>query len=244
MENQENEKMQWKIKMLIDKANSTDSPQEAEALMMKANELLLKYNLDASHVMSKEQVQKTGVQEDTIGFDEEWHRVLMSTICKHNLCDMLISRYNGRLHVIGRPANVNAVIMMYDFYRTAILRIAMDAYKTYLKEDEAEMGVKIKRKAGHEDKFINAYIGGAIDGAGKKMKEQMDYMKQGSGSMALVTLNEDAVAKYIREKYPNLGYSSSSFRTSAGSGAYAMGQRDGYGLGGAQVGAGAKRIGN
>lgn len=237
--------MMKRIKALIDKANSTDSAAEAESFMAKANELLLKYNLDAEHVMSKEEVQKTGVQEDTVGFDEPWHQNLMSAIVRHNLCKMLISRHNGRLHVVGRPANVNAVIMMFDFFRGAITRIAMEAYKKLLKDDLEADGYAIKRKKGHEENFINSYIGGAIDGVEKKMKEQMDYMKQGSGSMALVTMNEDAVYKYIREKYPNLGYGrGSGFGYRAGSGAYAMGQRDGYGLGGAQVGGGAKRIGN
>lgn len=221
----------FKIKMLMEKANSTDSPEEAQQAMIIAQKLLMKHNLDINRVTSFESVKKEGVEETSVKYTDMWEAYLGHYICQNNFCRLIMKEQDGSLSIIGTPSNSNAVLYLYEFYRNAIVALAMKRYNEFLTADFEEMGVKIKRKESHKTNFINSYIKGCVDGVRDKMAFQKKEDMQNTEIKGLILSSEDIVDKYVRIHYPNLGRGGGGYGGNSRSGAYNSGHNDGGGLG-------------
>ena len=133
-----------KIKALIDKAassrNCAGSIAESEAFMKKAQELLLKYNLDTEKVTSYEQVKKEGIEEEKISYQEDWEINLLSGIAIANFCNIVVHPNRlglnlvrgGKISCIGKPSNVNVCLYLFSFFRNAILGLSIKGYSDFL----------------------------------------------------------------------------------------------------------------
>lgn len=226
-----------KIKALLDKANNPAATEnEKEQAVILAQKLLMKHNLDVTRVMSREESVKQGVEEDLVGYDEMWQAYLCHYICQNNFCRMIMKGNDRKLAVIGRPQNVSAVLYMFEFYRGAIMGLALKRYDEFLKMDEedSEGGgkFKIKRKESHKTNFLNSYIKGCVEGVKDKMeKQKAQDVELGGEVTSLMVINEDLVDKYIRKNYPNLTSCGYGYGGNSRSAAYNSGHNDGGGIG-------------
>ena len=240
-----------KIKHLIEKSKSSDSQAESDSFMLKAQELLAKYNLDSYHVTSYEQVKKEGVMEDKISHGGDWEYQLLKAISRNNFCKNIIHT-KTLCSVIGFPSNVEVVNFLFDFFRKEIMDLGMKAYSMFLYENDVDADMlsdinKGRKKAGkktnHQEQFIEDYLFGAVYGVKKKMEDAQAEQAKGNGEFGIMLSGQnDAVQKYIEEHYPFCG----SARVGNGrgdSGAFSLGSRDGYGIQRTGLGSGQKRIG-
>lgn len=113
--------MLGKIQALIAKANSTDSPQEREALLAKADELMQKYAIDAA-MLSAAKKLNGGKQEEPIkdlfqfgkqGEDmlNQWYNLAIA-VSEHFDCRFL-GWSNGQGYMVGFPSNIEMAQMLY-----------------------------------------------------------------------------------------------------------------------------------
>ena len=249
--------MMVKIKALIDKANSTDSQEEKDAFMMKAQELIQKHGLEVSKIMAvKGGRNSTGfteedIIEEHIKYDENWDRELMRNVAVGNMCKIIYESSANLIYVIGCESNVQSVHLLIDFYRKAIYNLAIEDAKN--KKRRALMVAKSDKdriKANSEEKSnIIDYLFGAVNGlkdALEKKEAIFEVEEFPSGNFnngmqlmitgkSIITANKDRIDEYISRTYPSLGY----FRGGSGGGnpnsmGYAKGYSDGGGLGAGQ----------
>lgn len=232
-----------KIRALLDKAQSTDSPQERDSCMRKAQELMQNNHIEQERVTSYEQIQEEGVEECFIFYEEEHEMILMNSIARNNFCKIILlgkeyvtpksdmsnykvgaddvlekrnnSFYINKLSIIGEPTNVNLCLYMYSFYRNSVLRMVMSSYSKFLVEQEIEsLGIKLHK--GHKDKFVKNYLIGCVDGISELLTEQRIYAeKQYHQLKGLVLTKKNKIDEYVKKHYPNLSYSRRSNQVSS-----------------------------
>ncbi len=255
------EKMMFKIKALLDKANSTDSQAEKDAFMMKAQELIQKNNLEYSRVIAvKGTKNKDGIivdeaiLEEIVKYDDEWDRKLMQNIAEGNMCKCLFGGSN--IHIIGKASNCNSVLMLCDFYRKAILNLALEAAKRKTRMSktlaQGKNGISARDLARidkEEKENIKDYLFGAVDGLHDALTNKNQIFesetfrtesKDGNGMEMIVSgrdvmrLNRDKIMEYIDKKYPFRGSARFGGGGNSDSGSYQRGHADGGGLGSGQ----------
>ena len=224
----EQESILKKIKGLMDKANSTDSMAEKETFMMKAQELLLKYNLDSEKVTSYEQVKKEGIEEEKISYQEEWEINLLSGICRNNFCRIVIHPSAQKISCIGKPSNVNVCLYLFSFFRNAILELSIKAYTAFLNEVNEDGDVRLPKN--HKMKYLTSYIAGAVDGVTSKMSSQMRIAKNNSDVGLMVINSDKELEKYFEVHYPRLGSFRGSRAGTVNANGYGRGHADGSNL--------------
>ena len=228
------DKLIFKIKALLDKAQSTDSQAEKDLFMTKAQELILKNNLSYEKVIgvsaerdSQGRITNEAIVELEISYSEEWDRKLICNVSKGSFCVPLMNSSKGVVCVIGKETNASGVVAMCDFYIKAIMNLAIEsAKKTTLTNKmialrELKKGVlsdavlmKIRQK---EKENINDYLYGAVDGLNNALTSKVNEfnssrfsVEDNSGLLKSVTgmevskINRDRVQEYINEKYPRL----------------------------------------
>jgi hypothetical protein len=125
-----------KIRALLAKAESTEFPEEAEALSARAQELMAKYSIDHALLAAT-----TGHQDEPGGRrlmidnpHEELKASLLETIGTANRCRAIWHRQLGMSTVVGFPADLDAVELLFTSLlvqaNTAMLRegAKRDAY--------------------------------------------------------------------------------------------------------------------
>lgn len=254
------ETMMVKIKALIDKANSTDSQAEKDAFMMKAQELIHKNGLEMSRVMAvKGGRNNTGFMEENIiesriKYEESWDRELMKDVAKGNMCDIIYNSSESQIYVIGLESNVKSVEMLIDFYKKAILNLAVEDAKRKKRLQMVLAGKDLQKKLirinKEEKDNINDYLAGAVAGLNDALNKKEElFMSEDFGTnestglmitgRSIITANKDRIGDYIRRTYPNLGYfRGGGMGGNSDSHSYGKGYADGGGLG-----AGQKRLG-
>lgn len=255
-ENKVENKMMFKIKALLDKAASTDSQEEKDAFMIKAQELIKKHNLDTERIMAVRGGIRNGVfdeniVEETTKYESEWDRKLMENIATGNMCKVLFSTYISKIHIIGRESNANSVIYLCDFYRKAILNLAVESAKkksrvgmALLKGTEDQKSKQIAQVRKDEKNNIQDYLFGAVDGLKDALtKKEEIFMSEsfaGEGGeivtgRQVVKVNRDLIDEYIQSKYGGmLRRTSFSGGGNSDSQSYNRGYNDGGGLGSGQ----------
>lgn len=116
------------------------SPNEHEAAlaMSKAQELLLKHNLDMAEVNTAESKQETEMINESVDFDDfkPWQSTLLNVISLYNFVHII--QIDGRAHeyhILGRRTNVAGVVELYNWIEPQIIRLA--ATSGYKRTDKA-----------------------------------------------------------------------------------------------------------
>lgn len=109
------ERMLSRIRALLAKAESTEFPEEAEALSARAQELMAKYSID--HALLAAQA---GAAEEPggrrIAVDNPYEgpkATLLNTVAEANRCRAVWSRDVGLVTVVGFPADLDAVELLF-----------------------------------------------------------------------------------------------------------------------------------
>jgi hypothetical protein len=179
-----------KVKLLLKKAANNPFPAEAEACMLKAQELLAKHNLEMQDVSLEEQVQKNiGSFEATDFRRIPWWYSNLSTIIANNFrCYNMIQRSRqykskGRIAFFGDKFDVDIAISVYQFAIEAISRFSIDYVRN--RGDYSTMTQK-ERNA-----LRNDYTVGFLRGMKEKFAEQVKK----SECCALVLVKDPDVTK-------------------------------------------------
>src|SRR5215203_6185121 len=109
------DKVLGRVRALLAKAESTDFPEEAEALSAKAHELMARYAID--HVLLDTAGQRAGGPGlHRLFVDPPYPSakfLLLSRIAKANRCDAIWDKRDGVATVIGFPVDAEAVEILY-----------------------------------------------------------------------------------------------------------------------------------
>ena len=122
------ERMLGRIRALLAKAESTEFAEEAEALSARAQELMAKYSIDHALLAAE-----TGREETPggrrIAVDNPYEApkaTLLQTVAEANRCRVVWSKELGLVTVIGFPADLDAVELLFTSLlvqaNTAMLR--------------------------------------------------------------------------------------------------------------------------
>ncbi len=185
------------IKKLIEKAQKTDSIQESETFMLKAQELLAKYNLDMSHVERLE--IEEGITEAIQKFEEQWERDLMTGIGANNFCK--VYGCPEGLRIIGNASNIEVTLFLYSFFRTRLSELSIPAYFRFLGEKSDLLGFKLEPTKKFKNQFLLDYYKGGVDGIKSKMNEKKIEMSKQEGMSGLIRLTGIEIEKYVNERY-------------------------------------------
>lgn len=212
-----------KIKKLLDKSQSTDSKEEADSFMVKAQKLIQEHNVNIEYIENLE-YEKDKIQEANLDWKDNWEADLLYIISENNLCSSFKLYKQSRSAIVGKKTNIEICIYMYHFYKNAILNLAVNEYDNYLKEKKEFMkhnGVDIdlipdeviKKSIG--DKFIFDFTDGCVTGINIKFKEgkrqfqeQLKSQNNKTG-MELILLNDKSIEEYIEKNHGKLRSTSS-----------------------------------
>lgn len=117
-----------RIRALLAKAESTEFEEEAEALSARAQELMAKYSIDHALLAAQagEREEPSGHRIPVDGPYEEPKATLLNVIALANRCRAVWSKEVGLMTVIGFPADLNAVEILFTSLlvqaNTAMLR--------------------------------------------------------------------------------------------------------------------------
>jgi len=121
-------RMLGRIRALLAKAESTEFAEEAEALSARAQELMAKYSIDHALLaaQSGEHEEPSGRRIPVDGPYEEPKGTLLNVIAVANRCRAVWSKDVGLMTVVGFPADLNAVELLFTSLlvqaNTAMLR--------------------------------------------------------------------------------------------------------------------------
>jgi Protein of unknown function (DUF2786) len=205
-----------KVKKLLDKANATDSVNEADAFMAKATEILRQHNLQMSDL---DRVNGDNIGRDILGDLRGWKVDLMLGIAGANMVTVLKSRKNG-YSLIGKMCNIEVVKFTYEFYCNAIAKLAELWYKN---EASHLYGAKVSLK--------NDYIKGCVSGVSSKMKREKNIaIATVAGVKDMIRVNDNAVSNWISEEVGKTRNTSRSIGSVNSAAAYYKGKSDASGI--------------
>ena len=122
------ERMLSRIRSLLAKAESTEFPEEAEALSARAQELMAKYSIDHA-LLAAETGQAETPGGRRIAVDNPYEApkaTLLQIVAQANRCRVVWSREVGLVTVIGFPADLDVVELLFTSLlvqaNTAMLR--------------------------------------------------------------------------------------------------------------------------
>ncbi len=179
---------------------------EAATAMQMAQNLLIKHNLDMASISTDD----TGNQDESqlidepIDFDtyQPWRWSLVAAVAHSNFCKTI--RSSGVIRILGRKANVRAVVAMYNWLEPQVIRLAS--------------------KSGYVRGEKTSYILGVISTLRGKLAESMAKAEQQAETRALVLNVQSEIDNWYRRQYPHVHSARSS---TIHAGAYGHGQADG-----------------
>ena len=189
------------------------SPNEHEAALAlsKAQELLLKHNIDMAEIKTDQTGPNLEVEmlNESVDFDhyQAWQGTLLNCIAKRNFCHCV--QAHGLVQILGRKANVRVIVELYNWVEPQIIRMAK------------ESGYKAGEK--------NAYIMGLLKTLAAKLDEQRaEFHEANPTSRALVANVQSDSDDWFKKCYPRTQKGRSVRLTDVG--AYEHGKVDGNGL--------------
>ena len=109
------ERLLGKIRALLAKAESTEFAEEAEALSARAQELMAKYSIDHALLAAETgRTEEPGGRRITVDNPYEAPKAsLLQTVAQANRCRVVWSKELGLVTVIGFPADLDAVELLF-----------------------------------------------------------------------------------------------------------------------------------
>ena len=209
--------------------SQSSNENEAALAMSKAQALLIKYNLDMAEIKAKGEEapddESMLINED-VTFDQygTWQRHLVTVLSNRNFCHSIRTVEDGAIRILGRKANVRAVVEMYNWLEPQIIRLAVAS------------GCKYSAKT--------SYCYGIIETIGSRLTESKeDYLQANTNCRALVANVQQESDGWYNQCYPTRSTRNAPVRNTY---AYQCGRSDGHGVSlyGRTVTSGAKALGS
>jgi hypothetical protein len=162
------QRMLGRIRALLAKAESTEFAEEAEALSARAQELMAKYSIDHA-LLAAESGREQTPGGRRIAVDNPYEApktTLLQTVAQANRCRVVWSKDIGLVTVIGFPADLDAVELLFTSLlvqaNTAMVRAGgkQDAYgrsrtrafrTSFLVSYAIRIGERLSEAAGHAE---------------------------------------------------------------------------------------------
>jgi hypothetical protein len=163
------ERLLSRIRALLAKAESTEFTEEAEALSARAQELMAKYSIDRALLAAE-----TGSKEEPggrrIAVDNPYEAPkasLLQTVARANRCRVVWSKELGLVTVIGFPADLDAVELLF----TSLL---VQANSAMLRAGTKRDGLGRSRTRAFRQSFLVSYT----VRIGERLSEAADHAEQ------------------------------------------------------------------
>jgi hypothetical protein len=177
------QRMLSRIRALLAKAESTEFAEEAEALSARAQELMAKYSIDHALLAAESGHEQTpGGRRIAVDNPYEAPKAtLLQTVAQANRCRVVWSKDVGLVTVIGFPADLDAVELLFTSLlvqaNSAMLRAGgkQDAYgrsrtrafrTSFLVSYAVRIGERLSAAAGHAEQEAVAEQRAAADAGG------------------------------------------------------------------------------
>jgi hypothetical protein len=183
-----------KIRALKAKAESTTSEAEAMAFLAKVNEMLIKYDIDASKLEIEEQSEITMIRW-TVKYDDPWRREIYVALCRLYHCTPVRhahwdENYIYRIidyTVTGREHNCFLVEEMFEYLINTVIRLSRN-YSKLRREQLA-----FQRGCGSS---ISSKILGMVD-------DNQAHIK-GTGLPIVLQKDKAAIDEFIKKEFRNI----------------------------------------
>jgi hypothetical protein len=204
----ENNKAFDKIKKLLLKANSTDSPHEAETFLLKAHKLMMKFKIDKSEFDKANGVDEpilfNQVKIFEVSLEGVWETDLLATISRSQGCDMC---WLGNVaDVYGEKHDVEMSIYFFTQARNAFRNLSRIEYlnrKKTVMDRYPHCDRKLLEKLKYlpyRNVFIRSFLYGAVIGLSRKLHQtKMDESDESQQYAILVKTQLEKVGNYLSE---------------------------------------------
>lgn len=184
----------------------TTNVNEAANAMAMARRLMERYNLALADV---ENYQPGKFTEETYSFKARarWRKRLLAIVAEMNFCDHISYRGTRRAVFIGSPVNIQAAKMLFEYLEAALERLAEEGFTAYVDEyytNPLISAEEYERRAspGNKHSWKEYFYHGACDALIYRLREEKKrFENESAASRALVVVNDQALATYIKEKY-------------------------------------------
>lgn len=195
-----------RVRALLAKAESTNFPEEAETYTAKAQELMARYSIDHALLSAG-----TGVPEEPlgrrVGVDNPYEApkvILLDAVARANRCRSVWSKAFGFVTVLGFPADVDAVELLF----TSLL---VQATTAMLRAGSRRDAYGRSSTRSFRQSFLIAYaqrIGERLNTATREATEQASQAMAGQpGAQRLLPVlasREEAVGSLAGQLFPHL----------------------------------------
>lgn len=211
----ENTKIISKVENLLKLAGNNPEAKEAEAALLKAQELMAKYNLEMSQFQDQPKEKKEVIEKWIRGGQScQWMRKLAMVLADNFRCSLLVGTGYG-LVFVGLKDDVGICTRVFEFASHSLDRNMKKLRRQYRKQGLSTEGIS------------GDYAMGFINGLQDKYKEQVEKNNWG-----LVLVKDNAVMEHTnsisseKKAKPGKGLS-----RAGDAGLYAKGYLDGKNLG-------------
>ena len=174
-----------KIAALINKAQSTDSQAEADALMSKAQQLMRENNLSYSDV---ENVGNE-IEREYVDY-KGWKAQLFIALAHVNNCTTLVGR-KGR-SIVGEKQTIQTVKFLHEFYTNCLKTLSENYYRNN------PYGSKLSIKAN--------YCNGAVVGLRTRLKKETEQHEIATPELTgIIHVKKEAVSQWIAKELGKIG---------------------------------------
>lgn len=197
------ERMLRRLRAMLAKAESTEFPEEAEALSARAQELMARYSIDRALLAATDPGAKEAPYGRRIGIDNPYESpkaVLLTVVADANRCRSIWTRELGFCTVLGFPSDLEAVELLF----TSLLVQATTAM--------VAAGSKTDQRGRSRTRaFRQSFLASYATRIGERLQEATDTATQqavkesaGTDIVPVLAAREEAVAEVVEDLFPKL----------------------------------------
>ncbi|RMI39398.1 DUF2786 domain-containing protein [Actinomadura harenae] len=193
------QRMLGKVRALLAKAESTEFPEEAEALSARAQELMTKHSIDHA-LLSVSQEDPSGPDGCRIPVDAPYESpkaVLLTVVAEANRCRAVWHRDLGLSTVLGFPADLAATEMLF----TSLL---VQATSAMVRAGSQQDMLGRSRTRSFRHAFLNAYaarIGERLQAASTRATQEAATNQD---LLPVLSARDEAVDQAVNDLFPAL----------------------------------------
>jgi hypothetical protein len=200
-------KLLERVRALLAKAESSEYGAEADSLTAKAQELMARHSIDQALLATAAGTAErpTGLR---IGLDNPYETekaTLLDRIAAANRCNAIWSRHLGFVTVLGYPADLRAVELLFTSLR-------VQATRAMLAEGRRQTTSGSSRTRSFRQSFLNAFairIGERLNGVTQSGIEK--GAADDPGLLPVLAGRRHAVHRLAEELFPDMTYRQRSF---------------------------------
>jgi hypothetical protein len=162
---------------------------------------MLKYELEEYEAMTEAQkdAKKHGyvLRRYDLKTSRLWRRFLIGNIGANMECKVVRHSGDNRVQILGQPANIDAVITMYEYIWPQLERMCVHYHHTHVLLANARGTKAFSLLA-----FQQGFYMGAVDKITERLEEQAEMLKRSDANMtAMIVYNERALLDVATETW-------------------------------------------